>query len=39
MSQPSADVTVPTITTVAQPGHRVDDRILRPARVIVAQPE
>ena len=39
MSQPSADVSVPTITTVAQPGHRVDDRILRPARVVVAQPE
>ncbi len=39
MSQPSADVTEPTITTVAQPGHRVGDRILRPARVIVAQPE
>jgi len=39
LSQPSADVTEPTIVTVAQPGHRVGDRILRPARVIVAQPE
>jgi len=39
LSQPSADVTVPTITTVAQPGHRVGERIVRPARVIVAQPE
>ena len=39
MSQPSADVTEPTITTVAQPVHRVGDRILRPALVIVAQPE
>ena len=39
LSQPSADVTEPTIVTVAQPGHRIADRIVRPARVIVAQPE
>lgn len=39
MSQPSADVTVPTVLHVAQPGHRVGDRVVRPARVIVAQPE
>ncbi len=39
MSQPSTDVSQPTIVTVAQPGHRAGDRILRPARVIVAQPE
>ena len=39
MSQASPDVSEPTIVTVAQPGHRVGDRILRPARVIVAQPE
>jgi molecular chaperone GrpE len=39
MSQPSVDVTEPTIVTVAQPGHRVGERILRPARVVVAQPE
>ncbi|MGC4176125.1 nucleotide exchange factor GrpE [Demequina sp.] len=39
LSQPSADVTEPTITTVAQPGHRIGERVLRPARVIVAQPE
>lgn len=39
LSQPSADVTVPTIVTVAQPGHRVGERVLRPARVVVAQPE
>jgi molecular chaperone GrpE len=39
LSQPSAEVTEPTISTVAQPGHRVGDRVLRPARVIVAQPE
>lgn len=39
MSQPSADVTVATIQQVAQPGHRIGDRVLRPTRVIVAQPE
>jgi molecular chaperone GrpE len=39
LSQPSADVTEPTIVTVAQPGHRIGDRVVRPARVIVAQPE
>lgn len=39
MSQPSADVTVPTIQQVAQPGHRIGDKVLRPARVLVAQPE
>jgi len=39
MSQPSADVSEPTIQVVAQPGHRVGERVLRPARVIVAQPE
>ena len=39
LSQPSGDVTEPTIITVAQPGHRIGDRVVRPARVIVAQPE
>lgn len=39
MSTTSADVTEPTIQQVAQPGHRVGDRVLRAARVIVAQPE
>ena len=39
MSQPSAEVEVPTIQQVAQPGHRIGDRVVRPARVIVAQPE
>lgn len=39
MSQPSADVTVPTVQHVAQPGHLIGDRVLRPARVVVAQPE
>ncbi|MDN4474025.1 nucleotide exchange factor GrpE [Demequina zhanjiangensis] len=39
MSQPSSEVTEPTIQQVAQPGHRIGDRVVRPARVIVAQPE
>ena len=39
MSQPSADVTEPTVVQVAQPGHRVGDRVVRAARVVVAQPE
>ncbi|BDZ62622.1 protein GrpE [Demequina sediminis] len=39
MSQPSTEVTEPTIQHVAQPGHKVGERIVRPARVIVAQPE
>ncbi|WP_291380446.1 nucleotide exchange factor GrpE [Demequina sp.] len=39
MSQPSADVTEPTVHHVAQPGHRLGDRVVRAARVIVAQPE
>ncbi|MDE0572294.1 nucleotide exchange factor GrpE [Demequina sp. B12] len=38
-SQASADVSVPTVQLVAQPGHRIGDRVVRPARVIVAQPE
>ncbi|WP_430867820.1 nucleotide exchange factor GrpE [Demequina aurantiaca] len=39
MSQPSAEVTTPTVQQVAQPGHRIGEKVLRPARVIVAQPE
>ncbi|WP_062383483.1 nucleotide exchange factor GrpE [Demequina iriomotensis] len=39
MSQPSTEVTEPTVQHVAQPGHMVGERVLRPARVIVAQPE
>ena len=39
MSQPSTEVTGPTVQHVAQPGHRIGERVLRPARVIVAQPE
>jgi molecular chaperone GrpE len=34
----SADVTEPTCVTVLQPGYKIGDRILRPARVAVAEP-
>lgn len=39
MSQPSTEVTEPTVQHVAQPGHRIGTRVVRPARVIVSQPE
>ncbi|REE97046.1 nucleotide exchange factor GrpE [Thermomonospora umbrina] len=35
----SADVTEPTCVDVLQPGYRIGSRILRPARVAVAEPE
>jgi molecular chaperone GrpE len=34
----SAEVTEPTCVQILQPGYRVGDRILRPARVAVAEP-
>src|SRR5450755_646778 len=34
----SADVTEPTCVRILQPGYQVGDRILRPARVAVAEP-
>jgi molecular chaperone GrpE len=34
----SADVTEPTCVRILQPGYKVGDRILRPARVAVAEP-
>jgi molecular chaperone GrpE len=34
----SADVTEPTAVRILQPGYKVADRILRPARVAVAEP-
>lgn len=34
----SADVTEPTCAQILQPGYRVGDRVLRPARVVVAEP-
>ena len=35
-SEDSDDVSTPTVTTVYQPGYRLGERILRPARVAVA---
>jgi molecular chaperone GrpE len=34
----SADVAEPTCATILQPGYKIGDRILRPARVAVAEP-
>ena len=34
----SADVAEPTAVQILQPGYRVGDRIIRPARVAVAEP-
>jgi molecular chaperone GrpE len=34
----SSDVTVPTCVQILQPGYKIGDRILRPARVAVAEP-
>jgi molecular chaperone GrpE len=34
----SSDVTVPTCTAVLQPGYRIGERVLRPARVAVTEP-
>jgi molecular chaperone GrpE len=34
----ASDVTEPTCVQILQPGYRVGDRILRPARVAVAEP-
>jgi molecular chaperone GrpE len=34
----SSDVSVPTCVQILQPGYKIGDRILRPARVAVAEP-
>ena len=39
MHEFSADVTEPTCVAVLQPGYRVGERVVRPARVKVAEPE
>lgn len=38
MDQPSGEVSVPTIAQVVQPGYRIGDKVLRPARVVVNSP-
>ncbi|GII93627.1 nucleotide exchange factor GrpE [Sinosporangium siamense] len=35
----SSDVTEPTCVEILQPGYRIGDRVLRPARVAVAEPD
>jgi molecular chaperone GrpE len=37
MTQPTADAAPDTVVGVIQPGYRIHDRLLRPARVIVAR--
>lgn len=37
MTQPTADAAPDTVIAVIQPGYRIHDRLLRPARVIVAR--
>ena len=39
MHSTSTDVTEPTATTILQPGYKFKERILRPARVAVTDPE
>jgi molecular chaperone GrpE len=39
LTQTSADVKKAQIAEVAQPGHKFGDKVLRPARVVVVQPE
>jgi molecular chaperone GrpE len=39
MHDTSADVAVPTATKILQPGYKYKDRVLRPARVAVTDPE
>ena len=39
MHQHSPDVTEPTAVTILQPGYRIGERVVRPARVAVADPE
>ena len=39
MHDTSADVTEPTATKILQPGYKFKERILRPARVAVTEPE
>lgn len=39
MSTPSADVTTTTVAVVMQPGYTLGERVLRPARVGVSEPE
>ena len=39
MHETSTDVTETTVTKVLQPGYKFKDRVIRPARVVVSDPE
>ena len=39
MHETSTDVTSPTASKILQPGYKYKERILRPARVVVTEPE
>jgi len=39
MHETSPDVTETTVTKVLQPGYKYKERVLRPARVVVTDPE
>jgi molecular chaperone GrpE len=39
MHETSADVAAPTASKILQPGYKYKERILRPARVAVTEPE
>ena len=39
MAQPSSDVQVETVAQVIQAGYKIDDKVLRAAKVIVANPQ
>jgi len=39
MHDTSSEVTVPTASAILQPGYKFKDRVLRPARVSVTDPE
>ena len=39
MHSTSSDITKPTATTILQPGYKYKERVLRPARVAVVEPE
>jgi molecular chaperone GrpE len=39
MHENSVDVTTTTVTKILQPGYKLKDRVLRPARVVVTDPQ
>ncbi len=39
MHETSTEVTETTVTKILQPGYKYKERVLRPARVVVSDPE